>query len=82
MNLINELECEKSYGDHMAAMAQHWMERAQTAERMVFVLVHAAGGEIRVHAGFLIDKPKLVLERTEDVRTMETVFKTRLADGA
>jgi hypothetical protein len=54
MNLINELETEKNHADHMTAMAQHWMERAQEAERMIATLVRAAGGEIKVHHDQLV----------------------------
>jgi hypothetical protein len=75
IGLTRELELEANYADHMTGMAQYWMRRAQEAEKMCAVLVHASGGEIRVWPRHLKNGPNLVLHRWIEIATMETVFR-------
>lgn len=83
MNLIDELERERAHADDMAGMARYWMDRALKAERDLLhsriLLTDAAGGEIRVSRGNLLDLPGRELLIFEDISRDEIIFRTRLA---
>lgn len=78
MSLIAELDREAAYADHMAAMAQFWMRKAQEAERTIMILVQAAGGKIIVRLGDLKDANRLEMVRCEHAEDMTTHFLTRI----
>ena len=77
MNLIAELERERSHADNMAGMAQFWMKRAQDAERLALLLVMAAGGEIVLHELDLIHDRELTLLKERRAEDMTIIFSTK-----
>lgn len=77
MNLIDELEREKTHADNMAAAAQMWMHKAQEYERVIAALVHATGGRITVGLETMHIIPELELIKFEDPDKFAVVFETR-----
>jgi hypothetical protein len=75
LNLISELEIEARHADNMAAMAEMWMKRALDAERLIPLLVHSAGGTIKVDEFDLMRRREFVLERWNCPYDMTIVFR-------
>lgn len=78
MNYIEELEREKAHSDAMSAAALMWMEKAKALERMIFALVHAAGGRINVPLETMHMLPRLELVMSEDPSNYLLEFRTQL----
>lgn len=81
MNLIDELEHEKSHADAMTAAANYWMARAQRAERRELelgaMLVDAAGGKIEIGYETLAHRDALELVREEVPAQFKWIFRVR-----
>jgi hypothetical protein len=76
-SLVDELEREVAHSDFMKAMAQHWMQRAQDAERTLAIVIHAAGGKVVVYSDHLHDARKLEMIRFKQAHDMTTHFIVR-----